>query len=194
MKKMRLAFIGLFVTTVVWTIAVGFAFASNHSTTPKPTTPRAALGAGPDDCYIRTFKVFPTENSSEWRHIYIVRGNVVFINETWYGEYQGELTEPLHEYVREAIENPYYLIRFTDEEFDSVPVKTYDVYKFEDSYYWFEKTDLDGRFIDAVHPETAYSIIYSQQIYPPTVGSGITLLGCWVGLGAYAVKQDRRKQ
>lgn len=194
MRKMRMVAIALLVATVVWAIAVGYAFASAQPSLP-PNIPRSSSIAGIQHSIVYARKVFPTENSSEWLFICAVKGGTVIWserNEIINGEYKGELTEPLHEYVKNAIrcadERPGRWIVFPDEEFDSVPIET-GIYKYEENYYSIAKWDNEDLF-ERVDYDTAYAVEHAIVIRPPAVGSGVALGFCWLGLGlTYKVKQ-----
>lgn len=193
MKKIRLAAMALAVVTIAWAVAISYAYAQIR-VFPKTTSARAVLAAGPDDCFISAFEVHPTANESEWQWIYYIKGELAF-NETFVGAYMGELTDPLHPYVKEAIENQDYLILFTDEEWTSVPIEQaehwYSIYKYNGVYYAFWKCDLDGRYVDTMTPEMEWAIRKANELRPPTIGSIATLTACWIGLGVCVVKRKQ---
>jgi hypothetical protein len=190
-----LAGVALLLATIVWIVVVNYAYAQIQASPKKPISPRAVLGLGPYDCYIRALEVHPTANESEWQWTYYVKSELVF-NETFVGEYCGELAEPLHPYVKDAIENQYYFIRFAKEEWEewnSIPI-TDGVYKYNGTYYLFEKAQLDNMFIDLFWtPEELWAIRHSQSIGPAVGASGVSLLGCWMSLGVYELKRTMKR-
>jgi len=190
-----LAGIALLSATIVWIVAVSYAYAQIQVSPRKPTSSRAALGLGPYDCYISAFEVQPTANESEWRWIVYIRGELAY-NETYVVEYCGELEEPLNPYVKCAIENQHYFIRFAKEEWEewnAIPI-TDDVYKYNGSYYLFTKAQNEDLFIDTLGtPEDMWAIRHSQSIGPAVGASGFSLFGCWIALGGYELKRRLKR-
>jgi hypothetical protein len=186
----------LLLVTIFWVAAVSYAYTQIQVPRREPTSPRARLCAGPDECYIQVYPAYPTANDSLWMWGYYVKGQVAY-NETFIGRYFGELREPLHPYVRDTIKNPYYLIVFPKEEWDSVPIEetqpslgyTFSVYRYNETYYAFYKAKLDDMFIDALTPDMLWAIQNSRSIGTAAGISGCFLAGCWITIGVCYIKK-----
>jgi hypothetical protein len=112
MSKIKSLLIGLVLTTMLDLVAFVYAYSQ---------PPERAGGFGPGDHYLFAVNVQPTSNATEWS-----KDNFTFV-----GAYEGELTEPLDEYVKFAVESQCY-VRLPDGYI--VDIKN-GVYWFRNAFY-----------------------------------------------------------
>jgi len=207
MKKVKLVAAALFVISIVWGIGFWYVYAKiNEIPSSMEKSPRAVQNLEPGDYAVRAFQVRPTENSSEWICEVYYKDELLW-NWSVTGTLKGELSKPLNRYIEEAIRNQGWWIKLnkviTFEMFisllpesdviynSSAAYVALGIYKYNQTYYSFEKIYSKTRSYYFITPHDEYVRRHMAQIQLPTVASGVSIAGCWIALGAYKAKKRK---
>ncbi|MEM2105390.1 MAG: hypothetical protein QXV21_02825 [Candidatus Bathyarchaeia archaeon] len=201
MKKIKIAFIVLTATTILWAALVYLAYA-------KPIGSEfpdwIVWGFSPGDYMIGISPARPAGNGS-WIVEVFYRGELIW-NYTVTGEVKCELSGPIPQFLEECMQWPGFDRRLnkdiTLEEFyaflpeldvchaSEIALVWGGICKIRDAYYVIGKMhSIRLESVLVINPHMEYVRRHIVEIRPPVIGSGASLGACWIGLGTVAVRQ-----